>query len=162
MLNPARPQCQLVGVFSSNLCPAFAEILQRLGRESAWVVHGTTADGRSVDEISLMGSTRICKAGSFQDVEDEEIQPEDFGMRKAQVEELQGGDAKTNAILLESILAGKESGPKQEMVLLNAGAALACAGLADNMGDGIEISREIISSGAALERLRLLRKASQT
>ena len=162
LLNPARPQCQLVGVFSSNLCPAFGEILQRLGRESAWVVHGTTAVGRSVDEISLMGPTRICKAGSFQDLEDEEIQPEDFAMQLAQVEELQGGDAKTNAILLESILAGKESGPKQEMVLLNAGAALACAGLADNMGDGIEISREIISSGAALERLRLLRKASQT
>jgi anthranilate phosphoribosyltransferase len=161
LLNPARPECQLVGVFSRDLCPAFAEILQRLGRESAWVVHGTTGDGRSVDEVSLMGSTRICKAGSHQYIDDEEIRPRDFGFQHAEVEELQGGDAKANAIILEAILAGRETGPKRDMVLLNSGAALACAGLADNMGDGIEISREMISSGAALEKLRLLQRFSQ-
>jgi anthranilate phosphoribosyltransferase len=161
LLNPARPQCQLVGVFSRDLCPAFAEILQRLGRESAWAVHGTTGDGRSVDEVSLMGSTRICKAGSLQDIEDEEVRPRDFGFKHAEVAELQGGDAKVNAVILEAILAGRETGPKRDMVLMNSGAALACAGLADNMGDGIEISREMISSGAALEKLRLLQRASQ-
>jgi anthranilate phosphoribosyltransferase len=161
LLNPARPECQLIGVFSRDLCPAFAEILERLGRESAWVVHGTTGDGRSVDEVSLMGSTRICKSGSFQDQEDEEVRPRDFGLKHAEVEELQGGDAKFNAAILEAILAGRETGPKRDMVLMNSGAALACAGLADNMGDGIEISREMIASGAALERLRLLQKASQ-
>jgi anthranilate phosphoribosyltransferase len=161
LLNPARPECQLVGVFSRDLCPAFAEILQRLGRESAWVVHGTTGDGRSVDEVSLMGSTRICKAGSLQEMDDEEVRPRDFGFKHAEVEELQGGDAKANAIILEAILAGRETGPKRDMVLMNSGAALACAGLADNMGDGIEISREMISSGAALEKLRLLQKFSQ-
>ncbi|MEO7100201.1 MAG: anthranilate phosphoribosyltransferase, partial [Luteolibacter sp.] len=52
LLNPARPQCQLIGVSNRDLCPAFAEILERLGRDSAWVVHGTTGDGRSVDEVS--------------------------------------------------------------------------------------------------------------
>ena len=161
LLNPARPQCQLIGVLSRELCPAFAEILQRLGRESAWVVHGTTGDGRSVDEVSLMGSTRICKSGSFQDIADEEVQPHDFGLKHAEIEDLQGGDAQANAGILEAILAGSETGPKRDMVLMNAGAALACAGLADDMGDGIEISREMISSGAALEKLRLLRKASQ-
>ncbi|MGL4399410.1 MAG: anthranilate phosphoribosyltransferase [Luteolibacter sp.] len=161
LLNPARPECQLVGVFSRDLCPAFAEILQRLGRESAWVVHGTTGDGRSVDEVSLMGSTRICKAGSMQEMDDEEVRPRDFGFQHAEVEDLQGGDAKANAIILEAILAGRETGPKRDMVLMNSGAALACAGLADNMGDGIEISREMISSGAALEKLRLLQKFSQ-
>ena len=161
LLNPSRPQCQLVGVFSRELCPAFAEILQRLGRESAWVVHGSTADGRAVDEVSLMGTTRICKAGSFQDQEDEEIAAGDFGFAIAEVGTLQGGDAKTNAVILEAILAGGETGPKRDMVLMNAGAALACAGLADDMGGGIEISREMISSGAALEKLRLLQKASR-
>jgi anthranilate phosphoribosyltransferase len=161
LLNPARPECQLVGVFSRELCPAFAEILQRLGRESAWVVHGTTGDGRSVDEISLMGSTRICKSGSFQDLEDEEISPRDFGLAHAEVEELQGGDAKVNALILEAILSGKETGPKRDMVLLNAAAALACAGLADHMDDGLEIAREMITSGAALDRLHRLQKASR-
>jgi anthranilate phosphoribosyltransferase len=161
LLNPARPQCQLVGVFSRDLCPAFAEILQRLGRDSAWVVHGTTGDGRSVDEVSLMGSTRICKSGLYQDLEDEEVRPRDFGLKHAEVDEIRGGDAKTNAAILEAILSGRETGPKTDMVLMNAGAALACAGLADNMGDGIGISREMIQSGAALERLRLLQKAAR-
>lgn len=161
LMNPARPQCQLIGVFSRDLCPAFAEILQRLGRESAWAVHGTTGDGRSVDEVSLMGSTRICKSGLYQDQEDEEVRPRDFGFKHAEIEDLQGGDAKVNAVILENILAGKETGPKRDMVLMNAGAALACCGLADNMGDGIELAQEVISNGAALEKLRLLQKASQ-
>ena len=161
LLNPARPQCQLVGVLSRDLCPVFAEILEGLGRESAWVVHGTTGDGRSVDEVSLMGSTWICKSGLFQDLEDQQVQPRDFGFKPAEVQELQGGDAKANAVILEAILAGRETGPKRDMVLMNSGAALACAGLADDMADGIGISREMISCGAALERLRLLQKASQ-
>lgn len=156
LMNPAKPQCQLMGVYSREVCPDFAETLQRLGRESAWVVHGTTGDGRGVDEVSLMGSTRICKAGMYQDLDDEEIRPRDFGMKHAEVEELRGGDAKTNAAILEAILSGKETGPKRDMVLLNAGAAIACAGLADNMGDGIEVAREAITSGGAMERLRAL------
>jgi len=160
LLNPARPQCQLVGVVDESLCPTFAEILQRLGRESAWVVSGKAACGRSVDEVSLMGSTNICKSGSYQDLEDEVINPEDFGFRKALIEDLKGGNANFNAKILEDILSGKESGPKLDIVLLNAAAAIACAGLADHMGDGIEVARETITSGAAIERLRLLQKAS--
>ena len=161
LLNPAQPQCQLVGVCARELCPAFAEILENLGRDSAWVVSGTTADGRAVDEVSLMGSTRICKAGAYQDLEDEEVRPHDFGLQHAEVEHLQGGDAKANAVILEAILAGRDTGPRHDMVLLNAGAALACAGLADNLGDGIEVSRELLASGAALARLRLLQKTAK-
>jgi anthranilate phosphoribosyltransferase len=161
LLNPAKPQCQLVGVFSREYCPVFAEILQRLGRDSAWVVYGTTGDGRSVDEVSLMGSTRICKSGAYQDIADEEVRPRDFGLQHAEVDALRGGDAKTNAGILEAILTGRDAGPKRDMVLMNAGAALACAGLADSMGEGIGIAMEMIRSGAAMERLRLLRKAAR-
>jgi len=160
LLNPARPQCQLVGVADRALCPAFAEILQRLGRESAWVVSGNAPGNRSVDEVSLMGSTLICKSGAYQDLADEEITPEDFGMRKCTLQELQGGDAKANAAILENILSGKDTGPKADITILNAAAALACAGLADHIGDAIDIAKEIISSGAAIERLRLLQEAS--
>ncbi|MGB6219716.1 anthranilate phosphoribosyltransferase [Haloferula sp.] len=161
LLNPARPQCQLVGVFSRELCPVFAEILQRLGRESAWAVHGTTGDGRSVDEVSLLGSTRICKSGSMQDIQDEEIRPRDFGMKHAEVEDLAGGDAKVNAAILERILSGNETGPKRDMVLLNAGAAIACCGLADDIGDGIELARNVIDEGGAIDRLRALQTAAK-
>ncbi|MCU0796953.1 MAG: anthranilate phosphoribosyltransferase [Akkermansiaceae bacterium] len=161
LLNPARPQCQMVGVFDRERCPAFAEILQRLGRESAWAVHGTTGDGRSVDEVSLMGSTRICKAGAYQDLEDEEIRPRDFGLKHAEVADLQGGDAAVNAAILEAILDGRESGPKRDMVLLNAGTAIACCGLADDIGSGIDLAREVLDDGGAMERLRLLKEASR-
>jgi len=161
LLNPARPQCQLVGVSEPSLLTTFAEILQRLGRESAWVVSGQAACGRSIDEISVMGPTRICKSGAYQDPEDEEITPEDFGIHKARIEDLKGGDAKHNAAILENILSGKESGPKLDIVLLNSAAAIACAGLADHMGDAIDIARNMIRSGAALERLNLLQKASK-
>jgi anthranilate phosphoribosyltransferase len=161
LLNPAKPQCQLVGVFDGGMCPAFAEILQRLGRESAWAVHGRTGDGRCVDEVSLMGSTRICKAGIYQELRDEEVDPRDFGMKPAAVEDLQGGDAPVNAAILEVILGGKEKGPKLDMVLLNAGAAIACCGLSDDIGDGIEIARRLVDDGSALERLRLLQEVAK-
>jgi anthranilate phosphoribosyltransferase len=160
LLNPARPQCQLVGVFSRDLCPVFAEILRRLGRRSAWVAHGSTADGRVVDEVSLMGPTRICMAGVHGEVADMEVRPQDFGMTHAVLEDLRGGDAATNAAILEAVLSGRDAGPKRDIVLLNAGAALACAGLADDMPAGIELARETILDGSAMERLRLLRKAA--
>ncbi|NNC87585.1 MAG: anthranilate phosphoribosyltransferase [Akkermansiaceae bacterium] len=161
LLNPARPTCQLVGVMQRDLAPVFAEILQRLGRESAWAVHGTTGDGRSVDEVSLMGSTRVCKAGTYEELLDEEIRPRDFGLQHAEVDDLRGGDAAENAAILKSILEGAEHGPKRDMVLMNAGAGLACAGLADTVGDGIEQSRRLIDSGAAFERLKALQDAAQ-
>lgn len=161
LLNPARPQCQLVGVSERSLCPPFAEILQRLGRESAWIVSGTAPGDRTVDEVSLTGPTLICKSGTYQDLQDEEITPEDFGMRKCTVEELKGGDAKANATILENILSGKDTGPKADITLLNAAAALTCAGLADHIGDALTIARETISSGAAISKLRLFQEAAK-
>lgn len=158
LLNPARPECQLVGVFDRTLCPIFAEILQRLGRDSAWVVNGATADGRVVDEVSLMGPTLVCKSGNFQGQVDEELQPSDFGLEVVPATELQGGDAAENAVILEEILSGQERGPKRDIVRLNAAAAIACAGLADDMGDAFRKTGEILDNGAALDRLRILQE----
>jgi anthranilate phosphoribosyltransferase len=160
LLNPARPQCQLVGVMERELTVVFAEILQRLGRESAWAVHGTTGDGRSVDEVSLMGSTRVCKAGTYENLLDEELRPRDFGLKHAEVSDLQGGDADENAGILTAILDGSDTGPKHDMVLLNAAAGLACAGLVDTVGEGVETARQLIASGESLERLRALQAAA--
>lgn len=162
LLNPARPECQLVGVCDPDMDSVFAEILQRLGRDSAWVVHGSTADGGPVDEVSLMGPTRICKSGSYQSLVDEEVSPEDFGMSVCEVKDLVGGDAHENAAILTDILSGRETGPKRDMVLLNAGAGLACAGLADTMGEGVKLAAELIDSGQALERLRRLQEVSKS
>jgi len=161
LLNPARPDCQLVGICDTGLRPCYAEILTRLNRDSAWVVRGETADGRSVDELSTMGPSFISKSGGFQDLEDEEISPSDFGFEIASVEDLQGGDASVNAKILEDILSGKDTGPKRDMVLLNAGAGLACAGLSDHLDDGVKLAAELIESGEALDRLRLMQRVFQ-
>ena len=161
LLNPARPECQLVGVCDSDKNAMFAEILQRLGRDSAWVVNGTTADGGVVDEVSLLGATRICKSGAYQSLVDEVVNPEDFGFSVCEVKDLQGGDAAENATILENILCGRETGPKREMVLLNAGAGLACAGLVDTLGEGVRLAGDIIDSGQALDRLRKLQQVAK-
>lgn len=161
LLNPARPECQLVGVFAREHTLNFAQILQRLGRRCAWAVHGRTADAGGVDEISLMGPTLIYKSGVADQVLEEEVNPGDFGFSVAKVEDLKGGDAQANASILRDILSGKERGPKRDMVLLNAGASLACAGLADDMGHGIKKAAECIDNGSAMEKLRLLQQASQ-
>lgn len=157
LLNPCRPQCQLVGVTQRGMAPTFAEILQRLERESVWVVHGQTADGQGVDEVSSMGPTRICKSGVLQDHADEEVNPADFGLEVAKVSDLVGGDAQENGQILINILGGEDKGPRRDMVLMNAGAGLACAGLADDLGDGIELARGLIASGDAMDRLEAMR-----
>jgi len=159
LLNPARPSCQLVGVFNPDLPPVYADILQRLGRESAWAVHGATGDGRSVDELSTMGPTRICRSGTREEYVEEEVRPQDFSLAEAAVADLQGGDACENAAILTGILDGSETGPKLDMVLLNAGAGLACGGITKDLGAGVTQARELIASGAALDRLRLLQEA---
>ena len=156
LLNPAKPECQLVGICDKGLAQKYAEILQRLGRDSAWVVHGHTASGDSVDEMSLMGSSHICKTGNYQEVVDEHISPEDVGLTTCAVSDLVGGEADLNATILTDILSGKDQGPKRDMVLLNAGTGLACAGLADDISDGVKKAAELIDSGASIERLRLL------
>jgi anthranilate phosphoribosyltransferase len=159
LLNPARPERQLVGVFNPALPPVYAEILERMGRESAWAVHGTTRDGLPVDELSTMGPTRVCRSGVSVDSGDEIIEPRDFGLAESGVEELQGGDAGKNAEILTGILNGSDTGPRRDIVLLNAGAGLACAGVVEDLKAGVEKARELVVEGAAFERLRLLQQA---
>jgi len=161
LLNPARPQCQMVGVAEERLLPIFADILQRLGRQSAWIVHGKTADGRGVDELSLMGPSEICKSGLMQSIQDLTIKPEDFGLMTVQPEALRGGDAQANAKILRDILSGKERGPMRDMVILNAAGGLACCGLADHMDDAVEKAKDLINSGEAMKRLDLMIELSR-
>ncbi len=153
LLNPVRPQYQLIGVCDEKLGPVFSEILQKLGRESAWIVNGRTADGRPVDEMSLMGETQVFKSGSQLELTKESMKPSDFGLTVCEESELAGGEADENAKILVDILSGEERGPKREMVLLNAGAGLVCAGLVSDIVEGVSKAAELIDSGAALERL---------
>lgn len=155
LLNPARPARQLIGVFAPRLTTAFAEVLHQIGRESAWIVHGLTENGTGMDDISISGATTVAELG-----------PDNFtsavldvswlGIPRAPVVELQGGNAKENAATLEGILAGKITGPKRDVTIVNAAAGFVVAGLASDLRHGLDLAREQIDSGNALKKLRAL------
>lgn len=159
LLNPARPDHQLVGVFSESLLPKFAEVFMLLGRTHAWAVHGRNADGEGVDELSTIGPTfgrRVSRDG----IEVFTIAPEQFEFRRAEIAELRGSDKIENAQILLGILDGSIRGAKRDVVLLNAAAGFVVANLAKDLPDGIAIAGEQLDSGRALAKLRELQNFS--
>jgi anthranilate phosphoribosyltransferase len=149
LLNPARPDYQLIGVFDPNVGPVFADILSHLGRKNAWAVHGTTADGSGMDEISTLGSSTVWAAKGGNRVESV-IQPSSLPLCPANLEDLTGGDAAENAAILTGILDGTVTGPKRDIVSLNAAAGLVITGKAANLEEGLLLAGQAIDSGAAL------------
>ena len=148
--NPAGVTRQMTGVFSSHWVEPLAHVLNKLGCESAWIVHGS--DG--LDEITTTGPTKVAelKAGVVRLFE---IAPEDVGIARADPTDLKGGDAATNAVALKSVLAGEPSAYR-DIVLMNAGASLVIADKADDLIGGIVLARQSIESGAALRALDTL------
>ena len=150
LTNPARATCQVVGVYSADLVEKLAEALSMLGLHRALVVHGS--DG--LDEITITGPTRIGEVRSGQ-VHTYEVTPEEFGLPRAPLEAIAGGDAATNAHLIREVLAGKKS-PRRDIVLLNAAAALVAAGKSDHLRDAVPQASQAIDSGAAASKLEAL------
>ncbi|HLQ75704.1 MAG TPA: anthranilate phosphoribosyltransferase, partial [Terriglobia bacterium] len=146
--NPALPRYQVVGVFSMMVIDLVARALQDLGTEHALVIHGN--DG--VDEISISAPSTIRELKNGE-IRSYTVCPEDFGMFSVAVEKIRGGDAATNAAIIESIFRG-EGGPKRDVVLLNAGAAIVAAGMTESLAEGIRVSEQSIDSGAALKKLQ--------
>jgi anthranilate phosphoribosyltransferase len=155
LANPAGARRQLLGVYAAHLVPVLAQTLVELGCDRAFVVHG--AGG--LDEISTSGPTLICEVRSGT-VRKFEFSPEDAGIERAPLSELRGGDAAENAVLLRGVLRG-ESGARRAAVVLNAGAALAAAGVCETIPDGARLAERAIDSGAALDRLERLIRVSQ-
>jgi anthranilate phosphoribosyltransferase len=151
LANPARVRRQLVGAPSAAAARLMAEALAELGTERAFVVHGH--DG--LDEITTTGPTEVCQV-SPNGVEARVWSPSDFGVPKTQLELLAGGDAKTNAAIVRSVLGG-ELGPRRDIVLVNAAVGLVAAGLATDIREGMRAASRSIDTGAAAERLQLLK-----
>lgn len=149
LLNPARPDYQLIGVFDPAVGSAFAEILSRLGRKVAWAVHGTTESGAGMDEISNLGPSTVWSADGPERVK-WTIEPSLLGLAPATVTDLEGGDAVANAAILTGILDGSVTGPKRDLVTLNAAAGLLITGIAQDLPDGLRLANEAIDSRAAL------------
>jgi anthranilate phosphoribosyltransferase len=150
LTNPAQASAQVVGVYSADLVEKLAEALSELGLRRALVVHGR--DG--LDEITISGPTKIAEVRDGQ-VRVYEVVPEDFGLQRAALEQIAGGDAAENAAIIRAILAGERS-CRRDVILLNAAAALVAAGLADRIADAVPLAAYAIDSGHARQRLELL------
>ncbi len=150
LTNPARATCQVVGVYSADLVEKLAEALSMLGLHRALVVHGS--DG--LDEITISAPSRIGEVREGQ-VHTYEVTPEEFGLHRAGLEDISGGDAALNAQLIREVLGGKKSA-RRDVVLLNAAAALVAAGRADHLTDAVPIAARAIDSGAAAGKLEAL------
>jgi anthranilate phosphoribosyltransferase len=161
LTNPANASAQVVGVYDASLTELVANALGELGVRRAFVVHG--AEG--LDEISLAGETYVAELRDGI-VRTYTIAPEDFGLRRAPLEDIRGGDAKHNAEIIHKVLGRAmlyhEHGPHREIVLANAAAALVAAGRAADFPDGARIAAHSIDSGAARERLEALIAFSQS
>jgi anthranilate phosphoribosyltransferase len=150
LTNPARATCQVVGVYSADLVEKLAEALSMLGLRRALVVHGS--DG--LDEITITGPTRVGEVREGQ-VHSYEVTPEEFGLQRASLADIAGGDVAQNAILIREVLSGKKSA-RRDVVLLNAAAALVAAGRADHLRDAVPLAAKAIDSGGAAAKLREL------
>jgi anthranilate phosphoribosyltransferase len=147
LTNPAGASRQLVGVSDRHYQETIAEALVGLGSERALVV--AAEDG--VDELSITARTRVIEVKDG-GTEEHYVEPGDFGFAMAELEQVAGGTPEENAAATRAVLAG-EAGPRRDLVLLNAGAAIYLGGAADNLAAGVEKAGETIDSGAAAELL---------
>jgi anthranilate phosphoribosyltransferase len=147
VMNPAGATVHLLGIYCEDLTRLVAEVLRSLGSKAAFVVHGADR----CDEISITGKTTVCqlKDGAITSYQ---VEPEDAGLKRASLESIRGGTPEKNAGILLQILKG-EPGPPRDVVLLNGAAVFVASGKASNLKEGIEMAREAIDSGKAMEKL---------
>ncbi len=152
LTNPAGASCQLLGVFRPELTEMMARVLQRLGSEHVLVVH--SVDG--LDEISISAPTKVTELKDGE-IHTYYISPEDVGFQRADLSAITGGSAAENGQILLNILQG-EQGPRRDVVLLNAAAALIAGDKAANLREGVALAAESIDSGQALARFMEMKR----
>ena len=150
LTNPAGAGVQVVGVYSDALVEKVAAVLAMLGLQRALVVHGQ--DG--LDEITITAPTRVADVREGA-VRTYEVTPEEFGLPRASLKDIAGGDAADNARIIGEVLSGEKS-PRRDVVLLNAAATLVVAGRAGTMRERVALAAEAIDSGKAKQRLEAL------
>jgi anthranilate phosphoribosyltransferase len=155
LTNPAFAKNYLLGVAETSLVEKLALVLQSLDCDHALVVHGE--DG--LDEITLTGKSRVCELKDGK-IHTYTIDPEDFGLVRASLGDLKGGTADENAAMLRDIMAGAP-GPRRDIVILNAAAALVAGNKAETIEEGIKMAIESVDKGQALDKLKRLVEFSQ-
>jgi anthranilate phosphoribosyltransferase len=152
LTNPAGARAQVMGVYAADRVPLVAQAMLLLDTRHAFVVHGEDEAGCGLDEISISGPTQLAEVREGR-VSFQTLTPEQFGLARAPLSALRGGDVAANAAILRAIFAG-EPGPGRDIVLLNAAAVLVVAGCAKDLHAGIALARQAIDSGAVTALLR--------
>ncbi len=147
LTNPAGAEAQVVGVYDPELVPVLARALARMDVERALVVHGS-----GLDEIAIHDETTVAEVDG-ETVTEYTLTPSDLGLERAPIDDIAGGTPEENAADLRGIVTGEIAGPKQDIILANAGAALYVAGAAESIDDGVKLARESIESGNAADKL---------
>jgi anthranilate phosphoribosyltransferase len=147
LTNPANAKAQVIGVFDKNLCKTLARVLSLLGTERGLVVHGS-----GIDEISNIDETLVVEVNNGL-ITEYTLTPEKLGFKRAQLKDIAGGTPEENAEAIIEILKGCE-GPKRDIVVMNAAAAIVVGGEAKDLREGIEKAQQAIDSGLALRKLR--------
>ena len=154
LTNPAHPTHMVLGVYDEYLLEPLAKVMLSLGVKRGMVIYGQDC----LDEFSLSAPTSVCefRDGWFKRYT---VKPEDFGFQRCSKDDIRGGDPAENAQVTLDILNGA-TGPKTDIVLLNAGAAIYVGGQADSIAAGIDKARQLIASGAAMDKLKEFRQLS--
>lgn len=154
--NPAGAKRQLLGVFADHLTDTLAQVLANLGAEDVMVVHGE--DG--LDEITITDGTKVSRYSGGR-LENSILYPLDFGLETASIEDIAGADRETNAGIITAIFAG-EKGPKRDIVLMNAAAALVVAGKTEDLREAFSMAADTVDSGRARAKLEEIIKFTQS
>jgi len=154
LTNPAGAKRQILGVFAGKLTDTLAQVLGNLGAVDAIVVHGE--DG--LDEVSLSGKTKVSRFREGK-VENFQIEPEDFGIWRSDIDSIRGGNKEENAAITLSVLHG-EKGPKRDIILMNSAVALIAAGKSTDFKTAFSMAAASIDSGMALKKLDEVKKVS--
>jgi anthranilate phosphoribosyltransferase len=157
LTNPAGAKSQLLGVYDPELTEPICKVLKNLGSKKAFVVHGE----EGLDEISISGRTKITELNNGKIIT-YFITPEDFGLKRGILEEIRGGSMDENVELTMEILSGKDKGTRRDIVLLNTAFVLSAGGITDDIAEGINLAAEAIDSGAAVQKLEMLKTLSNT
>ena len=150
LTNPAGANAQVIGVYAAHLTEVLAEVLRALGSTRALVVHGS--DG--LDEITISAESKVTELKDGE-LTTYTVKPEDFGLRRATLEEVRGGDARQNSQIILEVLEGSE-GPRRDVVLLNAAAALVASSRASDFLEGVRLAADSIDTGRARAKLERL------
>lgn len=157
LTNPAGAPNQLLGVFAKKWLEPLANVLKNLGSQHVMVVH--SADG--MDEISMVGETYVCELTPEGAIKNYSITPEQFGLTRSSIDDIMVNSATESLAMVQGVLDNK-MGAARDIVTLNSGAAIYCAGLSQTLEEGVELAQQTIASGAAKEKMSQLVQLTQS